>query len=307
MDNYRIEFSNKSKTPFEVGYRTFNSQTSLTLPGRNSVNYGKDLNSSLFHLLESFSNDLPPINPIEGQIWYDYDNKTLRVYNLERWERVGVMDPPAVPADAIGPAEMQTIISQYLKNDIGEMTGPLLLKATSIDDPDLAVVTKGYVDAQQPAIMPDLVPLSGNKIPLTGNVIVEDVAIVDANQAVTKVYADKNVPSIAKTKDNLVTVLGNSAKNFINIVKMTPHNQIHVFGCIRLLGSNAFRDVPLTGVGDIANASLSITKTGTVEHTVSASARLISHNGVIDTIRVVKHGDLTLPVTVYFTMTGNFI
>lgn len=307
MDNYRIEFSNKSKTPFEVGYRTFNSQTSLTLPGRNSVNYGKDLNTCFFHLLESFSNDIPPVNPVEGQTWYDYENKTLRVYNTDRWERIGMMDQPTVPTDAVGPSEMQTIVDQYLKNDIGEMVGPLLLKETSIDDPDQAAVTKRYVDSQQPPIMPDLVPLSGNKIPLTGNVIVDNVPIYESLQAVTKIYAEENTPTILKTKDNLVTVPGNSAKNLINIVKLSPHNQIHIFGCISLLGSNAFRDVPLTGIGNIMNASLSITKTGTVNNTVSVSARLIAHNNAIDTIRVVKHGDLTVPVNVYFTITGDIV
>lgn len=304
MDNYRIEFSNKSKTPFEVGYRTFNSQTSLTLPGKNSVNYGKDLNSCLFHLLESFSNDLPPVNPIEGQTWYDYTNKCLRVYDTERWVQLGLMDPPTVPTVAVGPSEMQTIINQYLKRDIGEMAGPLLLKETSIDDPDQAAVTKRYVDLQQPPTMNELVPSSGNMVAVTGPIIVEDVSIRDTLQAVTKVYADENTPTVKRTKDKLVLVTGNSAKNIINVVKLTPHNQIYIFGCISLLAANAFRDVPLTDVGDIINASINITKTGTASAAVSASARLISNNGVIDTIRVVKHGDLTLPVSVYFTITG---
>lgn len=304
MDNYRIEFSNKSKTPFEVGYRTFNSQTSLTLPGKNSVNYGKDLNSCFYHLLESFSNDLPPVNPIEGQTWYDYDSKVLRVYNLDRWERVGLMDPPTVPNDAVGPSEMQSIINQYLKTDIGEMAGPLLLKETSIGDSDNAAVTKRYVDNQQPPTMNDLVPLSGNQVAITDGVIVEDVPIRETLQAVTKIYADENSPSVQRVKDSLVLVNGNTAKNIINVVKLVPHNQLFVFGCISLLGSNAFRDVPLGNIGDIINASLTVTKTGTA-NAATVSARFISRDGIVDTIRVIKHGDLTLPVSVYFTITGN--
>ena len=57
------------------------SSTSLTLLGKNYPGYGEILNENLVRLLENFSNSSPPAGAIEGQIWYDRANKTLKVWN----------------------------------------------------------------------------------------------------------------------------------------------------------------------------------------------------------------------------------
>lgn len=57
------------------------NSTSLTLLGKNYPGYGEILNENLVKLLENFSNTSPPTGPLEGQIWYDKANKTLKVWN----------------------------------------------------------------------------------------------------------------------------------------------------------------------------------------------------------------------------------
>jgi hypothetical protein len=57
--------------------------TSLTLIGRDVTNYGRYYNQNLVKLLGNFANELPPVNPIAGQLWYDLDLHKLKVYDSE--------------------------------------------------------------------------------------------------------------------------------------------------------------------------------------------------------------------------------
>lgn len=68
---------------------TVNTSTSLGLVGRNYVGYGEIQNENFVFLLENFSNEFPPTNPLEGQLWHDSDANTLKLYTNNNWIRVG--------------------------------------------------------------------------------------------------------------------------------------------------------------------------------------------------------------------------
>jgi hypothetical protein len=55
--------------------------TNLTLIGKNSSAYGESLNENFVRLLENFSSDIAPTNPIRGQLWYDITESRLKVYD----------------------------------------------------------------------------------------------------------------------------------------------------------------------------------------------------------------------------------
>ena len=59
---------------------TINTNSSMTLIGKNYAGYGQFLDDNFIHLLESGSNDSPPPNPLIGQLWWDSANKVLKVY-----------------------------------------------------------------------------------------------------------------------------------------------------------------------------------------------------------------------------------
>lgn len=85
--SYFIPFSNSLKTPIEVHDKITNTTTSLGIAGYKSISYGEVIAKNFIHLLENFANDVPPTNPIEGQLWYDTSvaDKQLKIYNGTEW------------------------------------------------------------------------------------------------------------------------------------------------------------------------------------------------------------------------------
>lgn len=55
------------------------TSTSLGLPGRNYPGYGQTLDTNFVHILESFADDIPPQNPLRGQLWFNTNTSTLYV------------------------------------------------------------------------------------------------------------------------------------------------------------------------------------------------------------------------------------
>jgi hypothetical protein len=65
---------------------TLNTDTGLTLIGRNYPTYGEFQNENFVRLLENFASNLPPgqsvgFAPIAGQLWWDTTNRRLKVYD----------------------------------------------------------------------------------------------------------------------------------------------------------------------------------------------------------------------------------
>ena len=65
--------------------------TSISLIGKNSVNFGQAQNNDFVHMLEHFANSTAPSNPLVGQIWYNTANNSLSVYSVGVWEPLAVV------------------------------------------------------------------------------------------------------------------------------------------------------------------------------------------------------------------------
>ena len=79
MAGYTIIRSNgNTLTTIQDG--TINSvSTSLSLPGRNYAGYGQAINTNFVRITENFAADVPPPNPLKGQLWYNTTLNTLNV------------------------------------------------------------------------------------------------------------------------------------------------------------------------------------------------------------------------------------
>jgi len=60
---------------------TINTDSSLTLVGKNYAGYGEFLDENFIKVLESGANTSAPSSPLTGQLWYDKTNSLLKVYN----------------------------------------------------------------------------------------------------------------------------------------------------------------------------------------------------------------------------------
>ena len=65
-----------------------NTNTSLTLIGKNYAGYGIFLNENYIKLLENFSYSAAPNAPLTGQLWYDSTGGVLKVYNGQSWKPI---------------------------------------------------------------------------------------------------------------------------------------------------------------------------------------------------------------------------
>lgn len=99
---YIVNFTDKeNKTPITVFDNTSSNDTSLTFPGRNVVGYGQIIAENFLKLLENFSKDTEPINPIEGQLWYDAGESSLKIYDGITWKSASnVQKGPTEPTQS---------------------------------------------------------------------------------------------------------------------------------------------------------------------------------------------------------------
>lgn len=109
--SYTLHFSDPTKTNTitvpgtSIGAGVNTTSTSLELIGPGYVNYGAATAQNLLKLLENSSSIHPPVNAIEGQLWYDTSNpakKVLRVNNgtsnSSRWPSAnGIYQQPNDP------------------------------------------------------------------------------------------------------------------------------------------------------------------------------------------------------------------
>lgn len=98
MSTYNINHTDSSKLPIEVEETEINDAYSIKFPGRIRLEWGKDVNESLLHLLENFAVKSSALdenepdqsdsqglldNPVEGQLWFNKTNKRLYSYDKE--------------------------------------------------------------------------------------------------------------------------------------------------------------------------------------------------------------------------------
>lgn len=63
--------------------------TDLTLIGKNFSGFGDYLNENFVKLLENFSGQAQPTQPLSGQLWFDTSENRIKVYSGTEWKAVG--------------------------------------------------------------------------------------------------------------------------------------------------------------------------------------------------------------------------
>ena len=97
---YTVNFTDReNKTPITVYDNTSSTDTTLTFPGRNVTGYGQIIAENFLGLLENFASETQPVNPVEGQLWYDSDNGVLQIWDNTNWKAASnIQKSPTEPS-----------------------------------------------------------------------------------------------------------------------------------------------------------------------------------------------------------------
>jgi hypothetical protein len=87
----------------QVADGTINTDSSVTVIGKNYAGYGEFLGENFIRLLESGANALAPTNPLKGQLWFDAAAGVLKVHNGTTFKNLG-------SAAASGTAPTSTVV-----------------------------------------------------------------------------------------------------------------------------------------------------------------------------------------------------
>lgn len=117
---YDVNYTDSdTKSPITVYDNTSNTDTSLVFPGRNVTGYGQIIAENFLRLLENFASPTQPVNPVEGQLWYNSSNGTLQINDgtgESGWKAAsGIQKSPVAPsvsADKVGEVWVDTVKQQ---------------------------------------------------------------------------------------------------------------------------------------------------------------------------------------------------
>ena len=114
---YIVNFTDSNnKTPITVYDNTSSTDTSLVFPGRNVTGYGQIIAENFLHLLENFASATAPVNPTEGQLWYDSENGILMIWDNTNWKSASNIQKsasaPSVETSKVGELWVDTTNQQ---------------------------------------------------------------------------------------------------------------------------------------------------------------------------------------------------
>lgn len=105
------------------------SSTSITLIGKNAVDFGEAQNENFVKLLEHFANETAPLHPLKGQLWFDITTSKIKLYDGTIWRPISgtTVDSAAPTTPLVGDAWWDTDEDQlkvYSGNSTWDVVGP---------------------------------------------------------------------------------------------------------------------------------------------------------------------------------------
>jgi microcystin-dependent protein len=219
---YIVNFTDsQNKSPITVFDNTSSTDTSLTFPGRNVTGYGQIIAENFLSLLENFASTNQPVNPVEGQLWYDSTGgtQTLKIWDNTAWKAAsGIqkgVSQPAVENSKVGELWVDTTNQQLriftgtrwilvgpTESSVGGLRyGPVIEKLSDSDNVDRFILVFYIADIPVVVISKDsFTP----KTLITGFVTI---------RSGINISAPANSTEIAKFVGGFLPILNGTAKN----------------------------------------------------------------------------------------------
>ncbi len=125
--------------------------SSLSLVGRNSVNFGLSIDQNFVNLLQNFASTTPPSNPLIGQFFYNVYNTTLTLFDGMQWKSiVSPFDGVSGNATAlIGPNNISVCIT-LAQNQIISISSASYIPASILPSYIIVNDTRYYLNSLFP-------------------------------------------------------------------------------------------------------------------------------------------------------------
>lgn len=89
ITRYQLTVDPDSRFPLLLEDGILNTNAaSIVLTGKNYSGYGQIFNDNFVWLTENFAGTGSPNNPLTGQLWFDTENQTMKVYNHGTWSSI---------------------------------------------------------------------------------------------------------------------------------------------------------------------------------------------------------------------------
>lgn len=206
-------------TNVDTGVHAVNANTSLVFLGKGMPDYGEAVQNNFVYLLENFANSVPPLEPVEGQIWYNNVDGTLTkglyVYNLttSSWDKLVIQTSAGVTGDIdmgnlyqvinlAAPTNPQDAATKKYVDDVHGVLTDYTLHLTASQNTFLDGITVSFAEVNYLSGVTSLVqPQIDGKVSKTGDTMTGPLSMgtnrittladpVNNDDAATKQYVD---------------------------------------------------------------------------------------------------------------------
>lgn len=192
-----INSTNQSK---QYTINDINNETSLTLVGSDSSNFGEQLLTNLIRLANNYCGPSEPLNPILGQTYYNNETKQLNVYTSTKWQPItttpntdplGIVYIDKIPAINNGSMSLKDSLVNYLPLSGNIKSVDITTSKTKFTD-DSEAVSIQYVNTVIPSkVKSEYMKRDVGSVHMTGPLLLLTPSRFDnKNMAATVGYVD---------------------------------------------------------------------------------------------------------------------
>lgn len=214
---YIVNFTDRdNKLPITVYDNTSSTDTSLTFPGRNVTGYGQIIAENFLAILENFAKDTAPVNPVEGQLWYDTSVARLKIWDSTLWKAASSIQTsgvePPTEESKVGELWVDTVNQQvYVYSgtrwilvgpnfSTGLRSGPIVEQVIDSDNITRVVLTLYIEDVPVVIISKDAFT---PKISISGFTVINSGFNITSND-VSDITAETKIWGTATSAESLI-------------------------------------------------------------------------------------------------------
>lgn len=211
---------------------TINDKYQVKLVGKNYINYGTAQNENFIYLLENFANDIAPLYPLSGQLWYNTSANSISYYDGSTFQSLANVTQLGAGVSTLRAeliANVAALQSQITANTAATTANAAvqaieilnLWANATIQNDQLSLIT-GNIGS----INSSIVAINGTTNSLSQNITATNANVTAANSAISNLSTNvTNLWSNAATQAGSISAIQNAG--YITIADVAPYALIN--------------------------------------------------------------------------------